>query len=137
VPVTVPPGVVEGTRLRVADMGHAGRHGARHGDLYVTVHVPAHEVFTRQGDDLIVVASIGVHDAVLGARVDVPSLEGTVKMRVPPGTQAGQRFRLRDRGVPTPSGRGDLLVEIRIVLPEFVDERGKELMREFGKLYGH
>jgi molecular chaperone DnaJ len=56
---------------------------------------------------------------------------------VPPGTQAGQRFRLRERGVPTPGGRGDLLVEIRIVLPDFVDERGKELMREFGKQYGH
>jgi molecular chaperone DnaJ len=80
---------------------------------------------------------IGVHDAVLGARVDVPSLEGPVKLRIPPGTQAGQRFRLRDRGVPAASGgRGDLLIEVRIVLPDVVDERGKELMREFGKLYG-
>ena len=137
VPVLVPPGVAEGARLRVADMGHAGRHGGRHGDLYVTVHVQPHPVFRRQGDDLCVVVPIGVHDAVLGARVDVPSLEGPVSLRIPPGTQAGQRFRLRDRGVPAPSGRGDLLVEIRIVLPEIVDERGKELMREFGKLYGH
>ena len=137
VPIAVPPGVVEGARLRVADMGHAGRHGARNGDLYVTVHVQPHAVFKRQGDDLCVVAAIGVHDAVLGARVEVPSLEGPVKLRVPPGTQAGQRFRLRERGVPTATGRGDLLVEIRIVLPSFVDERGKELMREFGKQYGH
>jgi len=136
VPVAVPPGVNEGARLRVADMGHAGRHGGRHGDLYVTVHVHPHEVFRRQGDDLHVTLPIGVHEAVLGARVDVPSLEGPVKLRIPPGTQAGQRFRLRERGVPAPSGRGDLLVEIRIVLPEIVDERGKELMREFGKLYG-
>jgi molecular chaperone DnaJ len=135
-PVAVPPGVVEGARLRVADMGHAGRHGARNGDLYVTVHVQPHAAFKRQGDDLCVVAPIGVHEAVLGARVEVPSLEGPVKLRVPPGTQAGQRFRLRERGVPTPTGRGDLLVEIRIVLPPFVDERGKELMREFGKQYG-
>jgi len=74
---------------------------------------------------------------VLGARVEVPSLEGPVKLRIPPGTQAGQRFRLRDRGVPTAAGRrGDLLVDVRIVLPQVVDERGKELMREFGKLYG-
>jgi molecular chaperone DnaJ len=136
VPVTVPPGIVDGARLRVADMGHAGRHGGRHGDLYVTVQVAPHPVFRRQDDDLCVVLSIGVHDAVLGARVDVPTLEGPLNMRVPPGTQAGQRFRLRERGVPTPSGRGDLLVEIRIVLPEIVDERGKELIREFGKQYG-
>jgi len=83
------------------------------------------------------IASIGVHDAVLGTRIDVETLDGPVKLRVPPGTQAGQRFRLRDRGVPTPAGgRGDLLVEVRIVLPPVVDERGKELIKEFGKLYG-
>jgi molecular chaperone DnaJ len=136
VPVVLPAGVAEGARLRVADRGHAGRHGGRNGDLYVTVHVSPDAVFRRQGDDLSVVLSIGVHDAVLGTRVDVPSLEGPVRLRIPPGTQAGQRFRLRDRGVPTASGtRGDLLIEVRIVLPAVVDERGKELMREFGKLY--
>jgi molecular chaperone DnaJ len=135
--VAIPPGVVDGARLRVPEMGHAGRGGARHGDLYVTVHVQPHAVFRRQGDDLCLVLPIGVHEAVLGARVEVPSLEGPVRLRVPPGTQAGQRFRLRERGVPAASGRGDLLVEIRIVLPQIVDERGKELMREFGKLYGN
>ena len=137
VPVTIPAGVHDGTRLRIAERGHAGRGGARNGDLYVSVHVQAHQVFRRQGDDLCVTLPIGVHDAVLGARVDVPALEGTVKLRIPPGTQAGQRFRLRERGAPTASGgRGDLIVEVRIVLPKVVDERGKELMREFGKLYG-
>jgi molecular chaperone DnaJ len=137
VPVPIPAGVHDGTRLRVADRGHAGRNGARNGDVYVTVHVQLHQVFRRQGDDLWVTLPIGVHDAVLGARLDVPSLEGTVKLRIPPGTQAGQRFRLRERGAPTAAGgRGDLVVEVRIVLPDIVDERGKELMREFGKLYG-
>jgi molecular chaperone DnaJ len=137
VAVTIPAGVHDGARLRVADRGHAGRNGAPSGDLYVTVHVQPHQVFRRQGDDLLVTLPIGVHDAVLGARVDVPSLEGTVKLRIPPGTQAGQRFRLRERGAPTAAGgRGDLIVEVRIVLPQVVDERGKELMREFGKLYG-
>jgi molecular chaperone DnaJ len=137
VSVVLPAGVAEGARLRVGDRGHAGRHGARNGDLYVTVHVQPDPVFRRQGDDLCVVTEIGVHEAVLGARVDVPSLEGPVKLRIPPGTQAGQRFRLRDRGVPAASGgRGDLLIEVRVVLPDVVDERGKELMREFGKLYG-
>jgi molecular chaperone DnaJ len=104
--------------------------------LYVTVQVQPHAVFQRQGDDLCLTVPIGVHEAVLGARVEVPSLEGPVKLRIPPGTQAGQRFRLRERGVPAPAGRGDLLVEIRIVLPQIIDERGKELMREFGRLYG-
>jgi molecular chaperone DnaJ len=137
VTVAVPPGATEGMRLRVADRGHAGRHGGRSGDLYVTVHVQPHPVFTRHGDDLHMVASIGVHEAVLGARIDIATLEGPAKLRIPPGTQAGQRFRLRERGVPTAAGgRGDLLVEIRIVLPRVVDERGKELMKEFGKLYG-
>jgi len=138
VPVTIPAGVHEGARLRVADRGHAGRRGARNGDLYVTVHVQPHAVFRRQGDDLCIELPIGVHDAVLGTRVEVPTLEGSVKLRIPPGTQAGQRFRLSERGAPKASGgRGDLLVEVRIVLPQVVDERGKELMREFGKLYGH
>lgn len=137
VPVAIPPGVTEGARLRIADRGHAGRRGARTGDLYVTVHVQPHAIFRRQGDDLLVAVPIGVHDAVLGTRVEVPTLEGPIKLRIPPGTQAGQRFRLRDRGAPSAGGRrGDLLVEIRIVLPQIVDERGKELMREFGKLYG-
>jgi molecular chaperone DnaJ len=138
VPVVLPAGVDEGARLRIAERGHAGRHGGRNGDLYVTVHVQPHPVFRRQGDDLCLVVPIGVHDAVLGARVEVPSLAGPVKLRIPPGTQAGRRFRLRDRGVPTANGgRGDLLVEVRIVLPDVVDERGKELVREFGKLYGY
>ena len=137
VSVKIPAGVQEGVRLRVADRGHAGRRGARNGDLYVTVHVQPHPEFRRQGDDISVVVPVRVHEAVLGARIDVPSLEGPIKLRIPPGTQAGQRFRLRERGAPTLSGgRGDLLVEARIILPEVVDERGKELMREFGKLYG-
>jgi molecular chaperone DnaJ len=137
VPVPIPAGVHEGARLRVPDCGHAGRNGGRNGDLYVTVHVQPHPVFRRQGDDILVPLSIGVHEAVLGTRADVPSLEGPIKLRIPPGTQAGQRFRLSGRGAPTVAGsRGDLLVETRIVLPAVVDERGKELMREFGKLYG-
>ena len=136
VPVVLPAGIDQGARLRIAERGHAGRSGGRTGDLYVTVHVHPDPVIRRQGDDLSVVVPIGVHDAVLGARVDVPALEGSVKLRIPPGTQAGQRSRLSERGVPTAAGgRGDLLVEIRIVLPTVVDERGKELMREFGKLY--
>ncbi len=134
--VKIPAGVDDGARLRVPDRGHAGRHGGRNGDLYVTVHVQSHPVFRREGDDLHVVVPVGVHEAVLGARIDVPSLEGTVRLRVPPGTQGGQRLRIAERGAPGVTGRGDLIVELRVVLPQVVNEEGKALIRELGKLYG-
>jgi molecular chaperone DnaJ len=83
------------------------------------------------------VVPVGVHEAVLGGRIDVPSLDGPVQLRIPPGTQAGQQFRVSGRGAPRASGgKGDLVAEIRLVLPTVVDERSKELIREFGKLYG-
>jgi DnaJ-class molecular chaperone len=91
-------------------------------------------LFRREGDDIHLQVPIAVHEAVLGARVDVPSPDGPVKVRVPPGTQAGRRFRLSGRGAPTPGGgRGDLVVEAKLVLPSVVDERSKELIREFGR----
>ncbi len=133
--VAMPAGVADGARLRVPEKGHAGRHGGRTGDLYVTVHVQPHPAFRREGDDLVLSVPVAVHEAVLGARIEVPSLDGAVKVRIPPGAQAGQRFRLSGRGVPTAvGGRGDLIVEVRLVLPSMVDERSKELMREFGRL---
>jgi len=135
VPVELPAGVADGVRLRVPEKGHAGRNGGRTGDLYVTLHVEPHPVFRREGDDLHARVPVAVHEAVLGTRIDVPSLDGPVRLRIPPGTQAGQRFRLRGRGVPgAPGGRGDLIVEVMLVLPSIVDERSKELMREFGRL---
>jgi DnaJ-class molecular chaperone len=84
-----------------------------------------------------VVVPVAIHEAALGARIDVPTLEGSRTLRVPPGTQSGQRFRLRGRGVPTPRNgeRGDLVVEIRLVLPPVVDERSKALLREFGRIH--
>jgi molecular chaperone DnaJ len=134
--VAVPPGTEDGTRLRIPGFGHAGRNGAANGDLFVTVHVQPHPVFRRIGDDLHVVVPVGIHEAVLGARVEVPSLDGPVRLRIPPGTQAGQRVRLRERGVPRPAGgRGDLIAEISVVLPDVPDERSRELVREIGKLY--
>jgi molecular chaperone DnaJ len=135
--VFVPPGIADGGRLRIAEHGHAGRHGGRTGDLYVTVHVAPHPLLHREGDDLIMEVPVAVHEAVLGTRIDLPTPDGAVKLRIPPGTQAGQRFRLSGRGVPTPSGeRGDLIVEAKLVLPAVVDERSKELMREFGRING-
>ena len=134
--VKMPAGIEDGAHLRLPDRGHGGRHGGRNGDLYVTVHVQPHPIFRREGDDLHVVVPVGVHEAVLGARIDVPSLEGPVRLRVPPGTQGGQRLRIAERGAPGITGRGDLIVELRVVLPQVVNEEGKALIRELGKLYG-
>ena len=134
--VQVPPGLVDGARIRVAGQGHAGLDGGESGDLYLTVHVTPHPQFTREGDDLHVSVDLAIHEAALGAKIDVPSLEGSTKLRVPPGTRAGQRFRIRDHGVGSPQSgrRGDLVVEVRLVLPRDLDERSKELLREFGRL---
>jgi molecular chaperone DnaJ len=133
--VRVPPGTADGARVRIPERGHAGRHGGRTGDLYVDVHVQPHPVLRREGDDLMMVAPVAVHEAALGARIALPTLDGEIRLRIPPGTRAGQRFRVAGRGVPTRHGdRGDLVVEVRLVLPPVVDERSKELLREFGRI---
>jgi molecular chaperone DnaJ len=135
VPVFVPAGTGDGARLRLVERGHAGRHGGRTGDLYVTVHVTPHPLLRREGDDLHIEVPIAIQEAVLGARIEVPCLDGIARLRIPPGTQAGQRFRLEGRGMPTVAGnRGDLIVEARIVLPARMDERSRELIREFGRI---
>ena len=134
IPVSIPPGTPDGARLRIADKGHAGRNGGRTGDLYVVIHVAPHPLFRREGDDLHLEVPVAVHEAVLGARFEVPSLDGPFRLTVPPGTQSGRTFRISGRGVPTHSGeRGDLIVHVRLVLPAAVDERSQELMREFGR----
>jgi molecular chaperone DnaJ len=136
---TVPPGLADGARIRVPGKGHAGRNGGEPGDLFVTARVQPHPVFRRDGDDLHLVVAIAVHEAALGAKIDVPALDGRARLRVPPGTQSGQRFRLRERGVPSARDgrRGDLVVEVRMVLPKVLDERSKELLREFGRINGN
>ncbi len=134
--ITVPGGLADGARIRVPGMGHAGGGPGEHGDLYITVRVEPHPLFRREGDDLHLIVPVAVHEAALGAKIEVPSLEGHARLRVPPGTQSGQRFRLRERGVPSPLDhrRGDLVVEVRLVLPRLLDERSKELLREFGRI---
>jgi molecular chaperone DnaJ len=134
--VTVPAGIADGARLRLPEKGHVGRRGGPAGSLYVAVQVAPHPLFSRDGDDLHVEVPLAVHEAALGARIEVPAIGGPVRLRVPPGTQSGQRFRLKGRGAPSPldGRRGDLVVEVRLVLPRAIDERSKELMREFGRL---
>jgi molecular chaperone DnaJ len=132
----IPAGVEEGAELSLPGLGHAGRRGGRPGDLHLHVRVTPHPLFRREGDDLHLVLPVAVHEAALGARIEIPSVEGPIRLRVPPGTQSGQRLRLRERGVASARGgaRGDLIVEIRLVLPAVLDERSKELLREFGRL---
>lgn len=136
--VSVPPGVESGARLAVPGRGHAGGRGGPCGDLYVAVDVAPHAFFRRQGRDILLTLPVAVHEAALGARVRVPTLDGPVTLRVPPNTAAGQRLRLRHRGVPGPAGdergAGDLIVEVQIALPPVRDERSKALLREFGDL---
>ncbi len=135
--VQIPPGVNSGDQLRISGKGHAGRNGGDSGDLILNVQVAPHSIFRRDGDDLGVNVPVAVHEAALGAKIDVPSIDGQpARVRVPPGTQSGQRFRLRERGMPSLRGttRGDLIVEVRIVLPPVLDERSKDLLREFGRI---
>ena len=138
VTIRIPPGVADGDRVRVPGKGNAGLRGGPPGDLYINVHVPPHAIYRREGDDLHMVVPIAIHEAALGARVDIPTPDGGAKLRIPPGTQAGQRFRLRERGATsTRDGRrGDLVVEVRLMLPKVLDERSKELLREFGRING-
>jgi molecular chaperone DnaJ len=138
VAVRIPAGIADGESVRVAGKGNAGIRGGLPGDLYITVLVAADPVFRRDGDDLFMTVPVAIHEAALGARIDIATPDGPTRLRVPPGTQSGQRFRLRDRGaIAVRDGRrGDLVVEVRLVLPKVLDERSKELLREFGKING-
>jgi molecular chaperone DnaJ len=134
--INLPAGLADEARIRVPGKGHVGRHGGENGDLYITAHVRPHPLFERDGDDLRLTVPIAIHEAALGAKIEVPSIDGPARLRVPPGTQSGQRFRIRERGVPSARDgrRGDLVVEVRLVLPTVLDERSKELLREFGRI---
>lgn len=135
--VRIPAAVADGARVRIAGKGHAGVRGGPPGDLLIDVSVAEHPTFRREGDELHMTVPIAIHEAALGAKIDIESPDGTVRLRVPPGTQSGQRFRLRDRGAPSKNGqRGDLVVEVRMRLPRVLDERSKELLREFGRING-
>jgi len=136
--IRIPAGTRDGARLRLAECGHAGPHGGPPGDLYVLLQVAPDARFRREGDDLHIVLPVAVHEAALGTRVEIETPDGVARLRVPPGTQSGQQFRLRGRGAPSAQDgrRGDLVVEARIMLPPLLDERSKELLREFGAING-
>ena len=133
--VRIPAGVRDGARLRVAEQGHAGRFGGRNGDLYVDIQVRPHSAIRREGDDLHIAVPVAINEAALGSRIEVPFIDGQVQIRIPPGTQAGRRIRVSGRGAPTATGdRGDLWVEVRLALPESLDERSKDLLKEFARI---
>lgn len=135
--VTLPPGLADGDHVVQAGQGHVGVRGGPSGDLHLRVHVRVDERLARVGNDLHMTLPVAVHEAVLGARVAVPTLDGPLSVRVPPGIQTGQRIRLRERGVPSrkTGRRGDLVLEVQLVLPPVIDARGRELMQEFARLH--
>jgi curved DNA-binding protein len=135
--VKIPRGVREGQRIRLAGQGEAGEGGGKSGDLFLRVRLARHPDFTVEGNDLIHEEKIAPWQAVLGAELKVATIEGNVKMKIPPGTQGGQRFRLRGRGLPGSTGtRGDLYVEVQIQIPREITERERELWTELAKLHG-
>ncbi len=132
--VKIPPGIESGSYLRLAGEGEPGEVGEQAGDLYVVVHARPHELLLRDGDDLIYRAELGFPELALGTEVDVPTLEGMARVKIPPGTQPGTVFRLRGRGMPRPrGGKGDELVEVLIRIPTKLTNRQRELLKELSK----
>src|SRR5213594_1843255 len=126
--VKIPRGVHEGQRIRLRGQGEAGMRGGKSGDLFLRVRLARHPDFTVEGSDLIHDVKIEPWLAVLGAELVVPTLEGNVRLKIPPGTPGGQRFRLRERGLPGVSEkRGDLYVVVQINVPKKITEREKEI----------
>jgi molecular chaperone DnaJ len=133
--VRIPPGVGSGSTVRLPGAGNAGRRGGPAGDFALTLEVDDHPLYRREGDDLFCTVSVGLVRAALGGHVEVPAPDGTLSIELPAGTQNGQRFRLRKRGVPRPDGgRGDLWVEAQLVVPAVTDDRGRALLRELQSL---
>jgi molecular chaperone DnaJ len=131
------PGTRDGQRIRLQGKGNAGVNGGAAGDLFVIVRTGTHPVFTRVGDDIQVKVPVTIAEATLGAKVDVPTIDGRAQLKIPPGTQSGQKLRMRERGVENaqrPDQRGDQIVTVDVVVPVLQDERSKEIMREFAKL---
>ena len=135
--VRIPPGAQTGSRVRVAGRGNAGAQGGPPGDLYIIMNVQPHPFFERRGDDLYTVVPITVSEASLGAKVEVPTIDGRSQVRIPPGTNSGAKLRLREKGAPSArrqGKRGDQIVEVQVVVPKPEDERVRTLLRDLAKL---
>ena len=135
--VKIPRGVREGQRIRLAGQGEAGEGGGKSGDLFLRVRLARHPDFSVEGSDLVHEVKIAPWQAVLGDQIIVPTLEGNARLKLPPGTQGGQRFRLRERGLPGVSGqRGDLYVVVQISVPKKLSEREREIWKQLAQLHG-
>ena len=134
--VKIPRGVREGQRIRLAGQGEAGERGGKSGDLFLRVRLARHPDFSVEGSDLVHEVKIAPWQGVLGDQIIVPTLEGNARLKLPPGTQGGQRFRLRGRGLPGVSGqRGDLYVVVQIAVPKKLSERERELWDQLAQLH--
>ncbi len=135
--VKIPRGVHEGQRIRLAGQGEAGARGGKSGDLFLRVRLAKHPDFSVESSDLIYEVKIAPWQAALGTTLKVPTLEGSARLKIPPGTQGGQRFRLREQGLPSISGkRGDLYVVAQINIPKKLSEREREIWSQLAKLHG-
>jgi molecular chaperone DnaJ len=137
VKIKIPAGVDTGSRVRVPKKGHGGRLGAEPGDLFIVTNVGKHKFLERKGDNIYITVPITVPEAALGTRIEVPTVEGKAQLKIPSGTESGQKFRLRERGYPSlrnPSLRGDQFVEVKITLPRVISEETKDALRQFEKL---
>ncbi len=135
--VRIKAGTRDGQRIRIAGKGNAGLHGGPSGDLYVIIRTGDHPIFHREGDDIHLTVPVTATEAALGAKIEVPTIDGRTMLKIPPGTQSGQKLRLREKGVPSAtkeSVRGDEIVEIKVTVPMPRDEKTKELLRELAKL---
>ncbi len=134
--VNIPAGVDEGYRLRLDGEGSTGLYGGPPGDLYVTLSVKPHDLFHRDGSDILYELSINFAQAALGDEVRVPSLDGKVDLKIPPGTQNGKTFRFKGKGVPhvDGKGRGDLLVKVSVITPPHLDKNQRHLFEELAKV---
>ncbi len=138
----IKPGTRDGQRIRLAGKGNAGTNGGANGDLYLIIKAGPHPFFKRTADDIGIVVPVTVAEAALGAKIEVPTIDthdggGRTQLKIPPGTQTGQKLRLREKGVPSASNeglRGDQIVEVRVIVPKVQDERSKEILRELAKL---
>ncbi|MGZ3605737.1 MAG: DnaJ C-terminal domain-containing protein [Thermodesulfobacteriota bacterium] len=135
VSVRIPRGIPSGKKLRLAGKGMEGMNGGPPGDLYLQVSVKEHPIFTREGDDLVVEEEINFSEAVMGTTIEVPTLDGTKKVKVPPGTQSHTKLRLKGLGVPhfQREGRGDEYVKVIVKVPKRVSEKGRGLIQELAK----
>jgi molecular chaperone DnaJ len=135
--VRIKAGTRDGQRIRIAGKGNAGSHGGPAGDLYVIIRTEDHPVFHRDGDDIRLTVPVTATEAALGAKIEVPTIDGRTLLKIPPGTQSGQKLRLREKGVPSATkdgARGDEIVEVKVTVPMPRDERTKELLRELATL---